>query len=70
MLDDNNNKRQRGYRKRMIEIGAECTRFNTTNKRLADQARMILKKGWFSNFEILEICQQVNREENQQDLTT
>ena len=30
-------------------------RFNSTSQRLADQARMLLKKRWFSNFELLEI---------------
>ena len=31
---------------------------------------MILKKVWFSEFEILDIYQQVNREEYQPDTTT
>ena len=31
-------------------------RFSTTNERLDDQTRMILKKGWFSDVEIQEIC--------------
>ena len=53
----------------MTEICAESIRFNTS-QRLADQARMLLKKGWFSNLEILEIYQQVNREKYQQDPTT
>ena len=39
----------------MIEIQAESARFNTSQK-LANQARMILKKGWFPDFKILEIC--------------
>ena len=49
----------------MIEIWAKSIRFSTTNQRLADQIRMILKKSWFSHLEILEICHQVNREEYQ-----
>ena len=53
----------------MIEIWAESARFNITSQKLADQARIILKKGWFSDLEILEIYEQVNREENQQDST-
>ena len=36
-------------------------------QRLADQAIMILKEGWFYDFEILEICKQVNREGYEQD---
>ena len=31
---------------------------------------MILKKSWFSDLEILEIYQEINREEYQQDTTT
>ena len=54
----------------MIEIWAECTWFNTRSQRFADQARKILKKGWFSDLEILEIYQQINREIYQQEHTT
>ena len=53
------------YRKRIIEIRAESTRFNTS-QRLVDQLRIILKKGWFSDLEMLEMCKQVNRKEYQQ----
>ena len=44
---------QRGYRKRLIEIRHECASFQTTSQRLADQVKTIIKKGWFSDFEIL-----------------
>ena len=44
----------------MIEIWRKSTGFYT---RLADSARMILKKRWFSYPQILEICGQENREE-------
>ena len=54
----------------MIEIWAESARLNTWSQRLADQARMILKKDCFSDLEILEIHQQVNREEYEKDLIT
>ena len=37
-----------GYRKWMIEIWNECNWFKTTSQRLADQARLIIKKRWFS----------------------
>ena len=47
----------------MIEIWTEFAKFNTTNQRLADQVRMILKKVWFSNLEILEIYGNFNSEE-------
>ena len=49
------NPSQRGYRKRMIEIYQECAKFQTTSQRLTDQVRTIIKKGWFSDLEILKI---------------
>ena len=51
------NPSQRGYRKRMIEIWQELSTFQTTNQRLADQVRTIIKKVWFSDLELLEIHQ-------------
>ena len=42
----------------MIEIWEECTIFKTTSQRPIDQAKMIIKKGWFSYLEILEIHHQ------------
>ena len=58
------NPTQRGYRKRMIEIWLECASFHTTSQRLSDQVRtMIIKKGWFSDFEILEIHQKINNQQ-------
>ena len=39
----------------MIEIWTESAWFNIS-QRLADQARMILNKCWFSDLEILEVC--------------
>ena len=44
-----------GYRKRMIEIWQDCASFQTTSQRLADQAKTIMKKGWFSDLETLVI---------------
>ena len=44
-------------RKRMFEIWQECSTFQTTSQRLADQVRTITKKGWFSDLELLEIHQ-------------
>ena len=49
------NPSQRGCRKRMIEIWQECSTFQTTSQRLADQVKTIVKKGWFSDLELLEI---------------
>ena len=49
------NPSQRGYRKRMMEMWQECSTFQTTSQRLADQVRTIMEKGWFSDEELLEI---------------
>ena len=57
------NPTQRGYRKRMIEIWQECASFQTSQK-LTDQVRTIIKKGWFSDLEILEIHQKINNEQD------
>ena len=54
------NPTQRGYRKRMMEIWQELSIFQTTIQRLADQVRTIMKKGWFSELEIIEIHQKIN----------
>ena len=51
------NHTQRGYRKRMIEIWQERSTFQITSQKLADQVRTIIKKGWFSDIELLEIHQ-------------
>ena len=55
---------QREYKKSMIEIWQECTSFQTTSQRLADQVRTIIKEGWFSDLEILEIHQKINNEQD------
>ena len=55
---------QRWYRKRMIEIWQECASFLTTSQRLADQVGTIIKKGWFSDLEILEIHQNTYSEQD------
>ena len=39
-----NNSSQRGYRKKMTEIWQECTSFQNTSQRPADQVRTIMKK--------------------------
>ena len=41
----------------MIEIWQERSTFQTPSQRLADQVRTIIKKGWFSDLELLEIHQ-------------
>ena len=54
---------RKAYRKRMMEIWTESAK-----QRLANQVRLILKKGLLSDLEILEICGQKNREEHNQKL--
>ena len=55
----------------MIEIWVDFTRYNTTNQRVADQVRTIIKKGCFSDFEILELLpKNIFREINQQASNT
>ena len=39
----------------MIEIWQECSTLQSTSQSLADQVRTIVKKGWFSDLELLEI---------------
>ena len=48
----------------MIEIWQECASFQTTSQRLADQVRTMIKKGWFSDLEILEIHQKTQTQDN------
>ena len=57
------NPTQRGHRKRMMEVWQELSNFQTTIQRLADQIRTIMKKGWFSELEIIEIHQELNDQE-------
>ena len=47
----------------MIEIWQECSNFQTTSQRLADQVRTIIKKGWFSDLEIIDIHQKINNQQ-------
>ena len=46
----------------MIEIWQECSTFQTTSQRSADQVRTITKTGWFSDLELLEIHQKTLKE--------
>ena len=47
----------------MIEIWQECASFQTTSQKFANQIRTIIKKGWFSDLEILDIHQKTNHEQ-------
>ena len=38
-----------------MQCSIQCILFQTTSQRLADQVKKIIKKGWFSDLEILEI---------------
>ena len=53
------NPSQRGYRKRMIE---NVRIFRPQATRLADQVRTIIKKGLFTDLEILEIHQKTHKQ--------
>ena len=46
------NPTSKGCRRQRIQLWEESDKFNTANQRLSEQARMILKKGWFSELEI------------------
>ena len=54
---------KRRYMKRMIEIWQECSNFQTTSQRLADQVRTIIKKYRFSDLEIIDIHQKINNQQ-------
>ena len=54
----------------MIEIWTKFGRFKATNRRLADQVRIITKNGWFLDLEILKIHQEIYRQIHQQTPTT
>ena len=47
----------------MMEIWQELSNFQTTSQRLADQIRTMMKKGLFSELEIIEIHQKINDQE-------
>ena len=57
------NPTQRGYRNIMMEIWQELSNFQTTSQRLAEKVRTIMKNGWFSELEIIEIHQKINDQE-------
>ena len=58
-----NNPTQRGFRKLMMEIWTGSTKSNKTSQKVSEEARLILKKGWLSDWNIREICGQVNHEQ-------
>ena len=56
-----NNRTLGGYKNDSLNLGT-IPKFNTTIERLTHKARMILKKGWFSN-KMHEIWGEVGRKE-------
>ena len=54
----------RGYRKRMIEIRQKCASFQITSQSLGDYVSRIIRKGWFSDLEMLEIYQKTQKQDN------
>ena len=55
--------KQRGFKKKMIEIWQEYSIFQTTNQRLADQVRKIMKKDCFFDYEIIEIPNKIHNQQ-------
>ena len=47
----------------MREIWQECSNFQTTSQRLADQVRTIINKDWFSDLEIIEMHKKMNNQQ-------
>ena len=60
---------KRGYRKRMLAIWAEIGVFETSEQRLADQARAIKVNGWLSEVEIEEIKSKILEERVEYQMT-
>ena len=50
-----------------MKIWQELSNFQTTSQRLADQVKTVLKKGWFSDLEIIEIHQEINDQRSSKD---
>ena len=48
----------------MLEIWQESASFHTKSQRLVYQVWTIIKKGWFSDLEILEIHKKTQKQEN------
>ena len=61
---------ERLQEKGCLRSGKNCSTFQTTNQRLADQVRTITKKGWFSDLELLEIHQKTLKKNNKAVLDT
>ena len=57
------NTTQRGYWERMIVIWQDSSNFQITSQRLADQVKTIIKKGYFSDLEIIEIHLKINNQQ-------
>ena len=53
----------------MIEIWVELAKFKRTNQTFAFQVWTMIKKGWFSELEILEIHKQIYKETYQYTIT-
>ena len=53
---------QRGYTKKIIEIWQECASCQKTSQILADLVKIIIKNGWFSALEMLEIHHKINNQ--------
>ena len=54
---------KRGYMKRMGQLWRDRGGMNVTDQRLTDQARAIIKKGWLTNVELLQIEERMRQGE-------
>ena len=58
-----NGVRIRGYRQWMFRVWKEIGLFKSTEQRICDQARAILKNGWLSELEIEVIKRKIRQED-------
>lgn len=54
---------KRGYRQRIMRIWKEKGMFNVSEKRLADQVRVVLRSGWLTTIELEKIKRMTDMQE-------
>ena len=57
---------QKWFWKKRINILTESTKFNTISQRLVNQARLIEKKNFLFDLEVLKMCGHLNRKKYMQ----
>ena len=58
---------KREYIKRMMKIWREIRVSETTEQKLADQTRVIIKNGWLFEVKLDETQRKINEEENMEE---